>query len=182
MEKSRRQEIEKTAIELLESSGYSESEDIDVVSVAKSLGFMVGATDMDEETDGFIIVHEGRQNILGLESDKIIVVNSKRDIVWKRFTIAHELGHFILHYDKERDKDGLYAHREHVKGKSESENEADYFAANLLLPRHIFMAKYKKLQDSNMDANMIIELLARDFMVTSRTVARRIMELELNGA
>lgn len=179
MDQQRMQEIEEKSIGLLKKFGYMDSDKIDVVVIARMLGFAVGAAEMEDQSDGFIIVKEDDPDLLGLKAGKVIGVNSKKDIAWKRFIIAHELGHYILHYDKNRSKDGLYAHREHVKGKDEGENEADFFAANLLMPRKQFTEEYCKLDVHGADADMVIALLAKNFKVTSEMVARRIQELGL---
>lgn len=101
------------------------ADSIDVIEVAKKLGFVVGNAGLSEDVDGFIIVDENKGNILGIDTNKLIGVNASKELAWKRFIIAHEIGHYILHYDKEKDN-GMYAHREHKKGKNEIENEADF--------------------------------------------------------
>ncbi|WP_198410656.1 ImmA/IrrE family metallo-endopeptidase [Aerosticca soli] len=53
----------------------------------------------------------------------------------QRFTIAHELGHFILHRDRQQrfncDKESVYSGHETMRL---IEREADDFASNLLMP------------------------------------------------
>ncbi len=119
-------EIEKKASDTLANISYDDTnEAVDVVEVAKKLGFAVGSAGLDEGMDGFIIIQEGQKEILGIKTDKLIGVNAANDLTWKRFTVAHEIGHYMLHYNREQDH-GMYAHREHAKGKDETENEADY--------------------------------------------------------
>lgn len=169
----------KKANQTLENVGYKDiSDSIDVIDVAKKLGFVVGNAGLDNNEDGFILIKEGADNILGIKTDKLIGVNAVQNLAWKRFIIAHEIGHYVLHYDKERDR-GMYAHREHKKGKSEMENEADFFAANLLMPRVKFMDKYKELKGKGLSNEELIVLLASKFMVTQPMVERRFKELGL---
>lgn len=151
---------------------------IDVIDVAKKLGFVVGNAVLNEEDDGFIVVEEGRNEIMGIKTDKLIGVNSNRSLEWKRFIIAHELGHYILHF-KEKNIEGLYAHRDHNRGHNELENEADFFAANLLMPRENFEARYRKMKQVYQDDKEIVEALAKHFIVTIRMAERRIEELGL---
>ena len=53
----------------------------------------------------------------------------------QRFTIAHELGHFILHRDQRQsfncDKESVYSGADTIRV---IEREADDFASNLLMP------------------------------------------------
>lgn len=171
--------IERKAEETLAKVKYSDNADsIDVISIAKKLGFVVANAGLNEDMDGFIIVEEGNDNILGIQTDKLIGVNASKDLNWKRFTIAHEIGHYILHYDRDKDN-GMYAHREHVKGKNDAENEADYFAANLLMPKEKFMNKYNELKEKNLSIEEMVVLLADKFVVTQPTTRRRFEELGL---
>lgn len=62
-----------------------------------------------------------------------------------RFTIAHELGHFVLHYlyrkqNLNDDVRHLVAQR---FGSSQAEKEANWFAAAFLMPTDAFKAEYK---------------------------------------
>lgn len=171
--------IEAKAIELMEKVNYVDDSDaIDVIQIAKKAGFAVGNAVLDDEEDGFIIVKEGAKEILGIHTDKLIGVNSARTLEWKRFIIAHELAHYVLHYGSE-NHNGMYAHREHKKGKSVAENDADFFAANLLMPRKKFLNTYNELKNKKLDFDEIVILLSSKFVVTSKTVERRIEELGL---
>ncbi|MBO5088915.1 MAG: ImmA/IrrE family metallo-endopeptidase [Lachnospiraceae bacterium] len=173
--------IEKKAKEVMAEVHYEDnSDEIDVIEIAKKLGFAVGNAVLKDDVDGFIIVQEGAKEILGIETDKLIGVNSEKDLEWKRFTIAHEIAHYVLHYSNEKYK-GMFAHRDHRKGKNEIENEADYFAANLLMPSEKFQEKYKELESKGLDVEEIIVLLSSKFVVTPLMTRRRIEELNLIG-
>lgn len=118
--------IEKSVLDTLSLAQYTiGNRSVDVIDVAKRLGFVVGNAVLNEEDDGFIVVEEGKKKIMGIKTDKLIGVNSDRPLEWKRFIIAHELGHYILHF-KEKNLKGLYAHRDHNRGHNELENEADF--------------------------------------------------------
>lgn len=171
--------IEESVMSTLMSVKYTISEcSVDVIDVAKRLGFVVGNAVLDEEDDGFIIVEEGRKQIMGIKTDKLIGVNSNRSLEWKRFIIAHELGHYILHF-KEKNLKGLYAHRDHIRGHNETENEADFFAANLLMPRESFEKKYNEIKQVYKNDKEIVDALSKYFIVTIKMTERRIEELGL---
>lgn len=176
-----KKQIEEKAMRLMEEINYrDEREEIDIIQIANSLGFAVGNAILNDDDDGFIIVKEGEKELLGIKTDKLIGVNSTRTLEWKRFIIAHEIAHYCLHYSKEQSK-GMYAHREHKKGKNETENAADYFAANLLMPREKFTKKFEEFKNKGLEHEEIVLLLARKFVVMPKTIERRIGELELNG-
>ena len=171
--------IEQSVLNMLDSIQYTISNySVDVIDVAKRLGFVVGNAVLNEEDDGFIVVEEGRKEIMGIKTDKLIGVNSDRSLEWKRFIIAHELGHYILHF-KEKNLEGLYAHRDHNRGHNELENEADFFAANLLMPRESFEKKYKEKKQEYRNDKDIVDALSKHFIVTVRMAERRIEELKL---
>lgn len=173
--------IEQKVQETFEQVNYNDKSDaIDVIGIAQKLGFVVGNAQLDNNEDGFILVQEGKRGILGIQTDKLIGVNASKELPWKRFVIAHEIGHYILHYNKEADK-GMYAHRDHIKGKDSTENEADYFAANLLMPKEKFRKRYEELAQKNLQTDDITILLAEKFGVTHDMVTRRYKELQLIG-
>jgi Zn-dependent peptidase ImmA (M78 family) len=63
-------------------------------------------------------------------ASRVIIVNQYDPPLRRRFTIAHELGHFFLHKSREAP---LYAHRDEGS-RSREEEEADRFALYLLVP------------------------------------------------
>lgn len=176
-----KQQIEDKVAELLTKVNYHDKgEAVDIIQIAKDLGFAVGNAVLTDDDDGFIIVKEGEKEILGIKTDKLIGVNSERPLEWKRFIVAHEIAHYFLHYCSEKNN-GMYAHRDHRKGKNEAENEADYFAACLLMPEKSFIEKFKELKEKDLLLEEIVLLLAKKFVATPRMTERRVEELGLNG-
>lgn len=155
---------------------------VDIIKIAQDMGFLIGNAKLSDDSDGFIIIDEKKDEILGLPTNKLIGVNANRSLGWKRFIIAHEIGHYILHFiDNAVKLDGLYAHREHITGKDEEENKADFFAACLLMPKNIFSREFKqkKAENEKCEKWEIAALLAKDFCVTETMALRRIDELGL---
>lgn len=173
--------IEKAALDTIKEVDYVDNGDsIDIIQIAKRLGFVVGNAFLnDDDDDGFIVVDEGKEEIFGIKTDKLIGVNSSKSLEWKRFIIAHEIGHYKLHYSLERDG-GIYAHRDHKKGKNNIENEADFFAANILMPREKFSRMYSELKEKKLTQEDIAMILAKRFVVTQVMASRRIGELRLS--
>jgi hypothetical protein len=86
---------------------------------------------------------------------------------FKRFTVAHELGHFFLpgHIDAIfRDGNGCHYSQSGFTSEDKYEREADSFAAGLLMPKLLFKAACAK-GGQGLDA---VETLA-DLCVTSLT-------------
>lgn len=155
---------------------------VDIIGIAKGLDFSVGNAKLSDEEDGFIFVNEAKKNYPNIPGNKLIGVNSKLSLPWKRFVIAHEIGHYFLHYiDNAAKYNGMYAHRENAKGKGHEEQEADYFAACLLMPKELFSEKYTELnKDGKLSNSELSVLLAKEFIVTPIMAGRRIEELELS--
>ena len=171
--------IERKASETLSAAEDNGDAAIDIIRLAQSLGFIVGNVEFTDDEDGFILVDERKSQILGQPTDKLIGVRADQSVEWKRFIIAHEIGHYVLHYNRDTDH-GMYAHREHKKGKDAIENEADYFAANLLMPRDRFVKNYEELNKSGLSPDEKVLVLARRFRVTEIMTKRRFVELEIN--
>lgn len=175
------EKIEQSVMDTFKEAGYDVTDErsVDVIGVAKGLGFVVGNAILDgDDDDGFIIVDERRREIFGIETDKLIGVNSNRSLEWKRFIIAHEIGHYVLDF-QEKNLEGLYAHRDHRQGHNKRENEVDFFAANLLMPRNIFTSKYNEIKDMYDNNKEIVDALSKHFVVHAKMTERRIKELEL---
>jgi Zn-dependent peptidase ImmA (M78 family) len=80
-------------------------------------------------------------------NEKAIAVNPKHIDERKRFSIAHEIGHYVLgHCDakKESAEDGedfLSQQSTELKYSGEEESEANEFAAELLMPLHFVVSE-----------------------------------------
>ena len=60
----------------------------------------------------------------------------------KRFSIAHELGHYFLHVENGKP---YVAFRDNTSRRNEQEREADFFAANLLMPDELVIEAHNSL-------------------------------------
>ncbi len=79
-----------------------------------------------------------------------IVVNKDDSPNRQRFTIAHELGHYIMHQDYVKDESKynvLLRVPLRDKGYTSEEQEANCFAANLLVPKEL-LEKYKNIPNT----------------------------------
>lgn len=76
--------------------------------------------------------------------DNSIVVNKDDSPSEKLFTIAHELGHKVLHEEYLGSKDYIPRMKSDHAEVNTEEEEADYFACHLLAP-DFMVNKYKKM-------------------------------------
>ena len=164
----RMKEITAKAEEVLQNADSSIyiGKKIDVVKLAKSFGFKVGVSKkLPIREDGFIFVAP--------DGTKRIVVNSFRSVEDKRFTVAHELGHYFLHKDR---LDNLVLLREHKKdiepAEKKFEDEADFFAACILMPEYDFINEKNKLAKAGYNENEIVSKLGKTFGTNRETVGQ----------
>lgn len=96
-----------------------------------------------------------------------IFVNKDEYPLRQTFTIAHELGHAVLHLDWARTDDYKIFWRDPKFGSPNDphEKEANAFAANLLVPRNLLSMFYKSHS---------VEELSRLFAVSVPTIKHRI--------
>lgn len=182
----RMREIEKVAYKTLEENGYSLDDSVDITALANDLGFMVGEAELNDGLDGFIIFD--KKNIVNLKSSKIIGINKDLPVEEKRFTIAHEIGHYILQA-KDLDASELpFACREHrnrsqktgISEQKNNENEMDFFAACLLMPKSAVEKHLKKkISGKNNNIVSIVQSVADTFCVSVECSLYRLYELEL---
>ncbi len=79
---------------------------------------------------------------------KIIYINERYSIEHQRFSIAHELGHWILHKDKLLQDPSLsiYYIKPIAAEKEPVKKEVNCFAVNLLVPKRL-LKKYGNLSN-----------------------------------
>lgn len=104
---------------------------VDVEGLALALGLLIRKSNLPDDISGKL--HKLSDEYFEIE------VNEKHSDNRQRFTIAHELGHFIFH--KHLIGDGIVddcayrsSNRSNPNIGSNEETEANKFAANLLMP------------------------------------------------
>lgn len=91
--------------------------------------------------------NEHTKDVSGLldKPKKRVFLNVNESARRQNFTLAHELAHYFL--DHKSDEYGVYRRDSlYAKSKPEKEQEADYFAAELLMPQEL-IAKVKARYD-----------------------------------
>lgn len=115
-------------------------------------------------------------------SNKLIIINSAKKYELyanegrKNFTIAHELGHFVLHKELVKSIQPILC-REIGTAKKGIERQADLFAVYLLMPEKMVRAEYSKINEPFNEKNL--KQLADKFCVSMETMKIRLWR-ELN--
>jgi Zn-dependent peptidase ImmA (M78 family) len=149
---------------------------IPVDKIVSALGVSLISYDLGDEVSGVLVLN-GEAGTIGY--------NSKHGRKRQRFTIAHELGHYMLHRQKDNffvDKDFLVKYRSsktynYNAEEIRQEQQANAFAAALLMPQtlilnHIHSEKYKDFGESD-----LIEELALLFDVSVLAMTYRLSNI-----
>lgn len=159
LEKADFPKAQKAAEKILQDFEYT-SAPINPVTIANAMGvavrFATFAEDINDRVSGFFDFEENT-----------IYVNETESPYRQTFTIAHELGHKVLHEDyiKSSEYTVLLRQTEMTGNKSPIEQEADAFAANLLVPRFL-LDKYRNLATP--------EKLSHLFVVSESVIRNRL--------
>lgn len=144
---------------------------VPVERVAAGLGLQVERADLDDVS-----------GLLVIEDDKgMIGVNASHPQVRQRFTIAHEVGHYVLHRDqlpvfidkKLRQYAAVFRDAESSTGENRREREANGFAAALLMPAKLLQQEIDRLE-VDADDEESVDSLARRFNVSRDAMSFRL--------
>ncbi|MDI9864474.1 ImmA/IrrE family metallo-endopeptidase [Flectobacillus sp. DC10W] len=120
-----------------------------------------------------------------------IGVNKLNTHTRKRFTIAHELGHFILGHRRDqvfvdtpyKYYTILYRDKNSSSGEFFQEREANAFAAALLMPREMLLSELREasINQQSLDENFdLIGTLCEKFDVSITAMTLRLTNLDLH--
>lgn len=175
-------EAEILADEILKIYGYvGKSAPTPIVRIAHDFGFATyKAEDIPEDISGNIFIGGATKEDYG--TDKVIIVGEDEPLPHQRFIVAHELAHYLMDYigNEEYQKDGTIFSRTYPKVNHDSPEEirADRFAAELLMPKKVFLAEYvKAMKLSDYSKEYTIPYLAKLFNTKESCIQRRIREV-----
>lgn len=145
---------------------------IKIEEIAKSRGLKVIPYPLGDDVSGLLSIEDG----IGT-----IGYNQTEPKVRRRFTIAHELGHYELHKDKSHlfvDKQFIY--RSQNSGGNpiniNMEQEANYFASAILIPTDLLRIEIKNV-NLDLGSEEAIKELAKKFEVSTTAMSVRISSL-----
>jgi Zn-dependent peptidase ImmA (M78 family) len=147
---------------------------IKIEEIAKARGLVVMPYPLGEDVSGLLSI----QNGIGT-----IGYNQNEPKVRRRFTIAHELGHFELHKDKSDlfvDKQFIYRslNSKNTPVNQQMEQEANLFASAILMPTDYLRKEIEKT-DIDLGNEEAIKHLSKLFEVSSTAMSIRISSLGL---
>lgn len=144
---------------------------VNLSRVVEWLGLSLNEKPLENEYSGFLAVKE-----------KTIVVNLNHPPVRRRFTIAHEIGHYQLHRRSEDipvfiDR-AVYHRKESVAGVDYSmEMQANAYAAGLLMPEALLDNYLEDHPALDLEKPADIKTLAEEFEVSRPAMEFRLINL-----
>lgn len=159
--------IENKTEELLRSNKLFQAP-VNVNKLAKKIGVKVESKEFDDDVSGLFVMKDDKP---------FIAYNSNQGSNRRRFTIAHELGHFVLHSKNkplfvDKPKEVMFRNSDSSKGEFLKEREANAFAAAVLMPRSLL-----KEEIDNNSATELIETLSKKFKVSTQAMSFRLSNL-----
>lgn len=163
--------LSKTAVDGLAANvalqvGYSPGAELE--PIVKGMGGRIaisGPSDIADASSGSIRIRG--------DQDFDILLARHTGLTRDRFTVAHEIGHFVLHYLWPKHRGILVGPVEAKRyGTGRVEWEANWFAAGFLMPSSVFKQSFLKLDGSQAG-------LAAEYRVSSEAVRVRIETLGL---
>ncbi|RYE27489.1 MAG: ImmA/IrrE family metallo-endopeptidase [Sphingobacteriaceae bacterium] len=151
---------------------------VNVDKITQACGVAIEQINIGEDVSGLLVIHG---------ENAVIAVNPNQGSERKRFTIAHELGHFVLHRDFEKDtvfvdRDFIVKYRSnriYSEIELKQEQEANAFAASLLMPKEFLFEELNKENMRNLSESALIAELASVFEVSIPAMTFRLTNLNV---
>ena len=162
----------KTAIEnLLAKNGITKAP-VPVARIAKACGARIFIDSLEGDLSGFLYRDK---------EEAVIGVNSHHSQTRQNFTIAHELGHLLLHDQEQLHVDHEFRVRLRndvsSQGTDEAEREANLFAASLLMPEHFIERDLEDEVYIDFLDDDFFQALARKYGVSNQALVNRLKNL-----
>ncbi len=150
MEEVNYQKVKEIATNLLDSFDIAEPI-VPVAEIAQRKGLELKYFKPDSD--------ENLKKVSGFfnEKTKTIYINSEDPPRRQSFTIAHELGHYILQHQPNQ-VGVLYRYATPIDKEDPLEQEANYFAANLLVPEDMLTKVMKKYNLTENDGSLLADI------------------------
>lgn len=172
----RRKLIRETVEELLSEHGIHQGP-VPVERLAKSLGIIIKLDEVDDDLAGFLYRDKNSNAVIG--------ANKSHHPNRLRFTIAHELGHFLLHQGEfvhldEEPTSFTVDFRDHKssKGEDDNEKETNLFAAELLMPEKFLRQELAGKRLDILDDSNVLQRLANKYRVSLQALTFRLTYLK----
>lgn len=172
--------------------GYNDESATPIVKIVNAFGIAAyTANNLSDDISGTIYANGTTKECY--QNNVVIFTNMNEPYRHQRFVLAHELGHYIFdcrfnpqYKDQRKVFKKNYPHNEH---SSIMENRANRFAAELLMPKKLFVEQYNqyvnRIKKYNLDSihskEAVICYLADFFDVKIESIERRIQEVLYDG-
>ena len=147
---------------------------VNIIGICNKLGIKVFEEYLPVNVSGFIMTD--KNNFEKYDARKVIVVNLSDSPSRRRFTVSHELAHYILHKNK---NDELFAHRD-AGQNGVIEREANAFASNILMPENLVRKEIQRIKDFSSGfllPFLKVRHIAEAFAVSEASAEVRLKEL-----
>lgn len=139
---------------------------VDVELIATKLGFKVVPYDFPDTMSAVVRIYEDGQKVIG--------VNKNQAEVRQRFSLAHELGHYLMgHENFSHDQIVIDPERKYQDPNFLMEQEADEFAAELLMPAYLLKEDLRDNENA-----LAIAKLANRYKVSEQAMWIQAVNLE----
>lgn len=175
LSKDRQEEIDAAVERVREDTGMSYPHN-NLLDIAEKLGVKVYDVDLSEYEIGSNA--KGVNGIIDWDKNEAgqdiaeIYLNKDFSSARKIFTLAHELGHYMLHSKDRKLRVDVFDYSKDTQ-ESIEETEANYFAASLLMPKEEFERVLRV-------ANGNIDITSKYFGVSSSAAENRLQWIQKN--
>lgn len=167
----RRRKIHAMVETLLAENGITEAP-VPVSQIAKAQGARIFVDSLEGDLSGFLY-RDKAQVVIG--------VNTHHHPNRQKFTIAHELGHLLLHDQEQLHVDRVFRVRLRndvsSQGTDEAEREANFFAASVLMPKDFLETDLANEQYVDLLDEGFLQRLARKYGVSTQALLNRLKNL-----
>lgn len=155
---------------------------VDIKKIACSEGIDVVPYEFGEQISGVLVIKDDHATI---------GFNKQNSPVRKRFTIAHEFAHYILHWKPSgKNKQDIFIDKDlFMKFRNTSneynpeevlqEIEANALAAAILMPKHFIEKELGKIEYQQLEEVNIVKSLAETFKVSEPAMTYRLTNLQM---
>lgn len=165
---------EAEATRLLQETGQDREPPVDVGRIAEHLGAQVVEERLDRDLSG-LLYRDGDQVVIG--------VNNSHAERRRRFTVAHEIGHMVLHKGRPLVLDHVRVNFRNATSSTATDLEeiqANAFAAELLMPGAQVMAYARAALEAGRASDAaLVRDLADGFDVSEQAMEYRLVNLGL---
>lgn len=148
-----------------------------IVKIAKLFGFITYKEMLEESGD----ININGETFQKYGHNQIILVNKEEELFHQRFVVAHELAHYLFDFLGNKDYENtniLFAER-YIKDQPKTfrEQRANTFAAEIMMPKDLFIKQYNIAVNENNNHLFILMYLSKYFETSMDSIEKRILEV-----